>query len=213
MVPMITGGVQKLGFRMSDVRIILSSHAHWDHVEGHAAIQKLTGAQVMALGDDAAAIQAGKDNSALGGDDWTPVRVDRVLRDGDRVTLGDVTLTAHHTPGHTKGCTTWTMTTSEGGRTYAVVFVGGTSVNQGVRLTGNARHPTIVDDYARTFRVLKGLQADVFLAQHGNMYGMHEKRGRLQTGMAANPFVDPEGYRRFVDQQEQNYLKRLASER
>jgi metallo-beta-lactamase class B len=105
------------------------------------------------------------------------------------------------------------MTTSEGGRTYAVVFVGGTSVNQGVRLTGNARHPTIIDDYARTFRVLKGLQADVFLAQHGNMYGMHEKRGRLQTGMAANPFVDPEGYRRFVDQQEQNYLKRLASER
>ena len=213
MVPMITSGIQKLGFRTSDVRIMLSSHAHWDHVEGHAAIKKITGGQIMAIGEDAAAIEAGKDNSALGGDGWAPVRVDRVLQDGDTVTLGDMTLTAHHTPGHTKGCTTWTTSVNEGGRSYSVVFVGGTGVNEGVRLTGNTRHPTIIEDYARTFRVLKALQPDVFLGQHGNMYDMQGKRARQQAGGVGNPFVDPEGYRRFVAQQEENYLKRLAGER
>jgi metallo-beta-lactamase class B len=213
MTPMITGGIQKLGFRTTDVRIILSSHAHWDHVEGHAAMQALTGAQVMALGDDAAAIQAGTDNSALNGAGWKPTKVDRVLKDGDTVTLGGVTLTAHHTPGHTKGCTTWTTTVNEGGRSYSVVFVGGTSVNEGVRLVDNTRHPGIIEDYARTFRTLKAIQPDVFLAQHGNMYAMQAKAARLKAGEATNPFIDREGYLRFVMQQEANYLKRMAADK
>lgn len=211
MTPMIRSGIEKLGFKPSDVKIILSSHAHWDHVEGHAAMKALTGASIMALGDDATAIAAGVDDSALGGAGWTAAKVDRVLKDGDTVTLGDVTLTAHHTPGHTKGCTTWTTTVKDGSQSYAVVFVGGTSINEGVRLLGNARHPGIVEDYARTFRVLKGLQPDVFLAQHGRLYNMEDKRARLKAA-TGNPFIDREGYRRFVSEQETAYLKQLAQE-
>ena len=110
MLPGIRSNIEKLGYRLRDVKIILSSHAHWDHVEGHAAMKELTGAQVMALGEDAAAIASGIDSSAAGAQGWKPTQVDRVLKDGDTVTLGGVTLQAHLTPGHTKGCTTWTTT-------------------------------------------------------------------------------------------------------
>jgi metallo-beta-lactamase class B len=135
-----------------------------------------------------------------------------VLKDGDTVTLGEVTLRAYLTPGHTKGCTTWMTDVMDGGRSYAVVFVGGTGVNQGVRLVGNTRHPGIIDDYAKTFRVLKELRPDVFLAQHGRLYGMEAKMRRLTAG-TGNPFIDPEGYRKFVAAQEAAYLKQLAQER
>ena len=213
MVPIVQSSIQKLGHRLSDVKIILSSHAHWDHVEGHAAMKQATGARIMALGEDAAAISSGRDSSALGGGGWTPAKVDRVLKDGDTVTLGEATLRAYLTPGHTKGCTTWMTDVMDGGRSYAVVFVGGTGINQGVRLVGNTRHPGIIDDYAKTFRVLKELRPDVFLAQHGRLYGMEEKMRRLQTGAGGNPFIDPEGYRKFVAAQEAAYLKQLAEER
>lgn len=212
MAPGLRANIQKLGHALSDIKIILSSHAHWDHVEGHAAMQKATGAQVMAVGEDAAAIESGVDSSALGGPGWTPVHVDRVLADGDTVTLGDVTMTAHLTPGHTKGCTTWTTTVTENGRQLNVVFVGGTSINPGVKLIGNTRHPSIAEDYARTFQVLESLQADVFLAQHPEMYDMAGKAQRLKAG-GANPFVDPDGYRRFVAAQEAIYTRQLARER
>jgi metallo-beta-lactamase class B len=213
MVPIIRAGIEKLGHRIQDVKIILSSHAHFDHVEGHAAMKALTGAQVMAVGEDAAAIAAGVDNSALGASGWTPVNVDRVLKDGEIVTLGGVSLQAHLTPGHTKGCTTWTTTVQDGGRPYRVVFIGGISINGGVRLLGNTRHPTIADDYARTFRVLKELGADVFLAQHPNIYGMADKLDRMRAGAPRNPFIDPEGYRRVIAEAEGRYLKQLAQER
>jgi metallo-beta-lactamase class B len=213
MVPGIRASIEKLGFRIQDVKIMLSSHSHIDHVEGHAAMQKLTGAQIMALGEDAAAIAGGFDNSALGMGKWTPANVDRVLKDGEIVTLGGVNLQAHLTPGHTKGCTTWTTTVQEGGRTYRVVFVGGLSINGGVTLLDNARHPTIADDYARAFRTLKELNADVFLAQHPNIFGMAGKLESLKAKPATNPFIDPEGYRRAVEQAEARYLKQLAEER
>ena len=124
-----------------------------------------------------------------------------MLRDGESVTLGGLTLTAHLTPGHTKGCTTWTTTVSSDGRRYSVVFVGGTSVNGGVRLVDNKRHPTIIEDYARTFRVLKELKAEIFLAQHPNMFDMEGKVPRIKPG-APNPFVDPKGYEAFVAENE-----------
>ena len=124
-----------------------------------------------------------------------------------------MTLQAHLTPGHTKGCTTWTMTVQDNGRPHAVVFVGGTSINQGVRLVGNRRHPGIIEDYARTFRVLKELPADVFLAQHPNIYGMAEKLARMKAGAGSNPFVDAAGYQRFVREQEERYLDQLRTER
>ena len=213
MLPMIRANVEKLGFRMQDIKIILSSHAHWDHVEGHAAMQALTGAQVMAVGEDAAAIASGVDSSAIAARGWKPVKVDRVLKDGETVTLGNVTMRAHLTPGHTKGCTTWTMTVQDGGKSYPVVFVGGISINEGVKLVGNTRHPSIIEDYARTFRVLKELKADVFLAQHPAIYGMAEKVQRLKANASSNPFIDPQGYQRAVNDAESRYLKQLAEER
>lgn len=213
MLPGLRANVEKLGHKMQDVKIILSSHAHWDHVEGHAAMKELTGAQVMAVGDDAAAIASGTDNSALGGDGWKPTKVDRVLKDREIVTLGGVTLHAHLTPGHTKGCTTWTTTVQENGNPYLVAFVCGMGINQGVTLLGNTRHPSIVEDYARTFRILRELKPDVFLAQHPNIYGMAEKLQRLKAGAAQNPFIDDEGYRRAVDEAEGRYLKQLERER
>ena len=211
-VPMITANITKLGFKAADIKILLSSHAHFDHVGGHADMQRLTGATVMALGDDAAALTAGADNSALAGPGWKPVRVGRVLRDGDTVTLGGTTLTAHLTPGHTKGCTTWTTTVVSEGRRLPVVFVGGTSVNGGVRLVANTRHPGIIDDYARTFRVLRELKGEIFLAQHPGMFDMEGKAARLKPG-SPNPFVDPQGYEDFVVQNEKAYLTRLAADR
>jgi metallo-beta-lactamase class B len=213
MLPGLRANIQKLGHKLSDVKIILSSHAHWDHVEGHAAMKDLTGARVMALGEDAAAIASGKDNSALGSDGWPPTKVDRILKDGDTVTLGGVTLTALLTPGHTKGCTTWTTTVEDGGMSYSVVFIGALSINEGVKLTGNTRHPEIADDYARTFRVLKGLTPDVFLAQHPSIYGMEEKMKRLAAGAKPNPFIDPDGYRRVISEAEAAYLKQLEREK
>jgi metallo-beta-lactamase class B len=215
MLPGIRTNLEKLGYTLQDIKIILSSHAHWDHVEGHAAMKELSGAKVMALGEDAAAISSGIDNSAAGAQGWNPVEVDRVLKDGDKVTLGGVTMQAHLTPGHTKGCTAWTTTVEEDGESYSVLFVGGTGINRnlGVKLLNNKRHPTIVEDYARTFRVLKNLEVDVFLAQHPSMYGMAEKLERLKAGDSPNPFIDPEGYERFLEQEEGNYLKQLEEER
>jgi metallo-beta-lactamase class B len=213
MIPGLRANIEKLGHKLTDVKIILSSHAHWDHVEGHAAMKDLTGAQVMALGEDAAAIASGKDSSALGAEGWPPTKVDRTLKDGDTVTLGGVTLTAHLTPGHTKGCTTWTTTVQENEKSYNVVFIGALSINEGVKLIGNQRHPGIAEDYARTFRVLKELKPDVFLAQHPSIYGMEEKMKRLKDGAPQNPFVDPDGYRRVVEAAESAYLKQLAQEK
>lgn len=208
----LRSNIEALGHSLDDVKIILSSHAHWDHVEGHAAMKERTAAQVMALGEDAAAISSGVDNSAAGFEGWTPAKVDRLLADQDTVTLGRTTLRAHLTPGHTKGCTTWTTTVEEGGEPHLVVFVGGTSINPGVVLLDNARHPGIAEDYARTFRVLEGLEADVFLAQHPAMFGMADKRKRQVAGSDTNPFVDPEGYRRFVEREKGTYLAQLAKE-
>ncbi|MEZ4700209.1 MAG: subclass B3 metallo-beta-lactamase [Rhodothermales bacterium] len=208
----LRANIEKLGFALTDIKIILSSHAHWDHVEGHADMQQRTGARVMALGEDAAAISSGIDNSALGGDGWTPVKVDRLLEDGDTVSLGGVVMTAHWTPGHTKGCTTWTMPVLEDGKTYTVVFVGGTSINPGVQLLGNTRYPKIAEGYARTFTTLKSIDADVFLAQHPEMYDMAGKRQRQQAGATENPFIDRVGFQRFVAGQEKLYLDQLAEE-
>jgi metallo-beta-lactamase class B len=212
MAPGIRAGIAKLGFDLQDIKIILSSHAHWDHVEGHAAMKEATDAKVMALGEDAAAITSGVDNSAIGAAGWTPTQVDRVLEDGDTVTLGGVTIRAHLTAGHTKGCTTWTMTVQEGDQQSQVVFVGGTSINPGVRLLKNTRHPRIAEDYARTFRVLKELRADVFLAQHPTMYEMAEKFQRMTADSRRNPFIDPEGYQRFVRDEERKFVAQLQDE-
>jgi metallo-beta-lactamase class B len=211
-VPLVRASIEKLGFKLADVKIMLASHAHFDHVAGHAAMQKLTGAVVMAIGDDAEALRTGKDRSALAGPGWAAVKVDRVLQDGSVVTLGNLTLTARHTPGHTPGCTTWVARFKVDGQERTAVFVGGTSINRGVKLVGNERHPQIADQYAQTFRVLRELPAELFLAQHPRMFAMEEKVQRRKPG-APSPFLDPTGYRAFVESQEKSFTTQLEQER
>ncbi|MBM4183253.1 MAG: MBL fold metallo-hydrolase [Gemmatimonadetes bacterium] len=163
----IVANIEKLGFRVRDVRIMISSHAHWDHVEGHAAMKRATGAQVVALGGDAVALASGRDNSALGARGWEPVMVDSVIADGDTVTLGGVTLRALLVAGHTQGATMWMTNVQEGGRAYSVAFRGGEIPNAGVQLFDNPRHPSVVADTERTLRRLKELEPpDLFLHNH-----------------------------------------------
>ena len=213
MMPVIRNNVEKLGFKPRDIQIILSTHAHFDHIEGHAAMKALTGAKVMAVDEDAKALASGIDTSSGEHVGWKPVKVDRVLKDGDTVTLGGATLQAHLTPGHTKGATAWTMTAHDGGKPIRVVIAGATAVNPGTTLLGNRIHPTVVSDFARTFRVLKGLNADVFLPSHPGQFGMEEKLKQLKAGKSPNPFVDPAGYKQFIEDGERVYLKQLEAER
>jgi metallo-beta-lactamase class B len=213
-VPFIRANVEKLGFRMADVAILLTGHAHFDHVGGHADIKRMTGAKVMVMDADREALQSGVDRSALGGPAWKGVAVDRVLKDGDTVTLGGTTLTARLTPGHTQGCTTWTTSAVQDGRTYQVAFVCSVTINEGVHLNGNTRVPSIAQHYAQSFRVLRALSPDVFVAQHPGVFNLEAKAAAslASSGAAANPFVDPDGYKRLVDRSEQTYLKQLDQE-
>ena len=219
-VPMIRESIEKLGFRFSDTKILLISHAHWDHCAGSAAIKELTGAKYMVMDADVPAIEdGGKLNfgrdtkfSDSGVSQYQPAKVDRVLHDGDQVKLADTVLTAHLTPGHTKGTTTWTMKVADGGKTYNVVIVGSPNVNPGYKLVNNALYPQIASDYERMFRVLKSLPCDVFLGAHGNYYGMEAKYARMKAG-EPNPFIDPEGYKNYIAEREQTFLAELSKQR
>jgi metallo-beta-lactamase class B len=210
-VPIIRASVARLGFRMADVRILLNSHAHFDHSGGLAALAAETGARLMIMDGDAEAIETG--GAKLGpGFGFPPVEVDRVLHDGDVVELGGTKLAAHKTPGHTRGCTTWAMTIEEAGRSLRVVLVGSPNVLPDTRLAGNPDYPEIAEDYRRTFRVLEGLDCDVFLGAHGSFFGLIAKAERLREGgREANPFVDPQGYRDFVAHKKKQFLERLAA--
>ena len=213
-VPLIRASIEKLGFRFSDTKILLISHAHWDHCAGSDLVKKLTGAKYMVMDADVPDIESdGKTNFNYGDSPasrYTPTKVDRVLHDGDEVRLGDVVLTAHLTPGHTKGCTTWTMKVREGAKAYDVVIIGSPNVNAGYKLVNNAKYPQIAEDYERMFRVLKSLHCDIFLGAHGDYYGMVAKYAQMKDG-AANPFIDPDGYQRYVAGRQQTLLALLAN--
>jgi metallo-beta-lactamase class B len=161
-VPVIRKSVTDLGFRFADTKIVLGSHAHADHMEGDALVKELTGARVMAMAEDVPALENMKPGAK-------PYPIDRVLQDGDEVTLGGTTLVAHLTPGHTRGCTTWSMKIQEGGRTYNVVIIGSMGVNAGTKLVNNPQVPDIADEYKRGFKALRGLACDVPLGSHPAM--------------------------------------------
>ena len=195
---LIVSNVEKLGFNVGDIRIMISSHAHWDHVEGHAAMKRVTGAQVVALGGDALALESGQNNSAADSRGWDPVTVDRVIGDGGTVTLGGVTLRALWTGGHTQGATMWMTTVQEGGNTYSVAFRGGEVPNPGAQLFDNPRHPTVVADTQRTLQRLKELEPpDVFLHNHPQ-----DPPQELDPALPVDPrcvtCFDAEGFRNFV---------------
>lgn len=219
-VPLIRNSVEKLGFRFSDIRILLISHAHFDHDAGSAEVKRLTGARYMVMDGDVPVVESGGARDfAYGAEIGTaasryPVaKVDRVLHDGDEVRLGGVVLVAHKTPGHTRGCTTWTLREKDRGRTLNVVIVGSWNVNPGFRLVDQpgqpASYPGIAADYQRTFSVLKSLPCDVFLGAHGAYFDMLGKLNRLQAGTTQNVWVDPQGYQVAVAEREAAYEAEL----
>jgi metallo-beta-lactamase class B len=208
-VPFIQKSIEQTGAKMSDVKIILVSHAHDDHVAGTAALKKLTGAKLMVMQPDVAEIESGGQGDFEYKSHWTPVKVDRVLHDGDTVKLDGTTLVAHLTPGHTKGCTTWTTTMTENGRQLNVVIVGSPNVNPGYKLVGNDNYPDIVRDYEKTFAVLKSLPCDVFLGAHGAYFGLKAKYEKYKAG-DANAFIDPQGYKAYVSERDSAFRRELA---
>lgn len=212
-VPLIRASVEKLGFQFTDVKILLSSHAHNDHVDGSALVKELTGAQVYVMQGDEKVMENGGKGQYRYKDTWKPVKVSRVLKDGEKVTLGEATLTAVLTPGHTKGCTTWTMQVKEGGKTLNVVIIGSPNVNPGFQLVNNTDYPEMAADYAKTFRALKAQPVDIFLGAHGGYYDMEAKYKKMAAGAKENPFIDPKGYHAYVDDREKTYLRILAEQK
>jgi metallo-beta-lactamase class B len=215
-VPMIRASVEKLGFKYADIRILLISHAHWDHDAGSALIIKQTGAKYMVMAGDVPVVESGGQRDFHYGSDkatlYPPAKVDRILRDGDRVELGGAVLVAKLTAGHTRGCTTWTMTVKEGEKSYEAVIVGSPNVNPGYKLVKNAAYPEIADDYARMFKTLAALPADLFLGAHGAYFDMEAKYARLQTG-DREAFVDRAGYRKFVADRSAAFEAELQKQR
>ncbi|HKP14067.1 MAG TPA: subclass B3 metallo-beta-lactamase [Blastocatellia bacterium] len=212
-VPQIRENVKQLGFKLEDIKLLINSHAHSDHAGGLAELKSLTGAKLYASEADAALLAAGGKGDFQWGDTlaFAPVQADRIIHDGETVELGGVWLVAHLTPGHTKGNTTWTMEVKEGGKTYNVVFMGSTTAPD-YKLVNNAKYPNIVADYQRSFRVLESLPCDVFLSAHGSFFNLIEKMARLEKGATKNPFVDPKGYREFLENSKENFYKKLKAQ-
>jgi metallo-beta-lactamase class B len=198
-LPTIKKSIEQLGFKYSDTKIILISHAHGDHDAGTGVIKKETGAKLMVMDADVPEEQ----RTAPG---RPGAHVDRPLHDGDTVTLGGSTLVAHLTPGHTRGCTTWTMQVRDGGRKLNAVIVGSPNVNPGYILVGNKNYPQIADDYVKTFAVLKSLPCDLFLGAHGVYFGLKAKYDKMKAG-GPNPFIDPEGYKAYVAERDDTFRK------
>ncbi len=203
-VPAIRKSIEGLGFKYGDTKIILISHAHGDHDEGVGVIKSATGAKLMVMDADVAQVES----TASG---RPGAKVDRVLHDRDTVELGGVTLTARLTPGHTPGCTTWTMQVPDGGRMLNAVIVGSPNVNPGYILVNNRNYPQIAADYVKTFAVLKTLPVDLFLGAHGAYFNLKEKLPKMNGG--TNPFIDPAGYKAYVAEREQAFEKELAKQR
>jgi len=215
-VPVIQRGVEQLGFKLSDIKFILSSHAHIDHVGGHARMKQLTGAQIIASAADGRSLESG------GADDflvwpketivYAPVKADRIVADGETVTLGGTTLTAHLTPGHTRGATTWTMELADGGHTYHMVFFSSATINDGVRLLHNEKFPEIGAAFEGSFAKWRAMPCDIFLAPHGGQFAMADKFARLDKGEGIAALVDPEGWRQLIAAAEKSYRLLLGAE-
>jgi len=213
----IRASVEQLGFHFSDTRILLISHAHFDHCAGSAEIKRLTGAKYMVMDADIPTVESGgRKDFAYGKEPamrYPATHVDRVLHDGDTVALGGTVLTAHKTAGHTRGNTTWTLDETDKGRTLHVVIVGSPYANSEYKLAGShPSYPGIEQDFERQFETLRHLPCDIFLGAHGGYFDLSEKLARLRNG-DANAFIDPEGYKRFVTDREAAFHKKLQRDR
>jgi metallo-beta-lactamase class B len=203
-VPLIKKSITQLGFRYSEIKIILISHAHGDHDAAVGVIKKETGAQLMVMDADVSEVES----TAKG---RPGAHVDRVLQDGDTVELGGSKWVAHLTPGHTKGCTTWTTQLRENGRNLNIVIIGSPNVNPGYYLVGNKKYPQIAKDYVKTFAVLKSLPCDIFLGAHGAYFGLKPKYEKMQSG--GNPFIDPDGYKSYIASKEVDFRTEWARQK
>lgn len=203
-----------LGFKPSDVKIMLSTHAHFDHVAGHALVKAKTGARVFATAEDAILLESGGAKDFRFGPEVTfePVKVDHLLKHRETVSLGGTTLTAHLTAGHTKGNTAWTFPVRDGGKTYDVVIAPSMSINPGVKLVNYAPYPDIARDYSASLDYLETLNPDVFLGPHSGFFNLEAKVKQLRDGAATNPFIDPAGYRAFVAGYRKAFFAQLTAE-
>jgi metallo-beta-lactamase class B len=215
-VPQIKSNVEKLGFKMADVKILTATHGHYDHVAGLAELKRMTGAKMMMSEQDVELLESGGKADFRFGDTpsarFEPVTVDQKFKDGDTISLGGTVLTAHHHPGHTKGATSFTLNVPENGKTYRVVIANMGSINPGVTVSGMPKYPGIAQDYANTFRRQKDMAIDVWLASHASQFGLHDK---YKPGDPYNPdrFVDPKGFRTAVEKLEAVYVEQLNRER
>lgn len=214
--PIIEKSIRELGFKPDDIRILLTTQAHFDHVGSHAHFKKLSGAMVQAMEGDAALLRdGGKSDYLFGGSPdfhFPRVAVDRVLKDRDVVALGGVHVTAHHTPGHTPGSTTFEMEVNEAGRIYRVVFAASTTVNPGTRLTKDPSYPGILEDFRKAFARLASLRPDIWVSAHSGFFELERKRKNLSASNPAPAFLDAEGYRRMVESRRKEFEQVVAKE-
>jgi metallo-beta-lactamase class B len=211
----IKHAIESLGFKYADTKILLISHGHFDHCAGSAQIKRETGAKYEVMAQDVPVVESGGRNDFNYGHDksfwFPPTKVDQFLHDGDTVSLGGVTLTAHLTAGHTKGTTTWTLDEQDNGHTLRVVIVGSPNVNPGYKLVRNKTYPQIADDYRHQLEVLKKLPCDIFLGAHGGYFGLHEKYERFKSG-DKNAFIDPSGYKAYIADRQQAFQAELKKQ-
>ncbi|MGE3843811.1 MAG: subclass B3 metallo-beta-lactamase [Vicinamibacterales bacterium] len=203
-VPLLRASIEKLGFKLTDIKILLGSHAHGDHMQADAMVKELTGgATVMAMEQDVPALK----NMTPGN---KPHPIDRVLKDGEQVSLGGMSLTAHFTPGHTRGCTTWTFQVTDGGKAHNVIIVCG-GLQDDAKLVGNTNNPTLADDWAYTVKKWRTFSPDVFLGSHSWFFDLAGKHAKM--GAATNPYIDPAGFKKYVDDTEKLYNKLLSEQK
>lgn len=211
--PLIEASIEKLGFRLEDVEILLSSHGHFDHAGGLARLKEASGARFLASELEAPILERGGLGDDLLGDEapFPKVEVDRRLKDGDVVELGGARLTAHVTAGHTRGCTSWAFEVQEGDRSYLAVSICSLSVLPGMKFAEPATYPGIAADFERSFERLESLPCEVFLASHAGFFDLSGKRDKTAED-GVHPFVDPEGYRRYIEGARERFLEAVAEE-
>ena len=212
-VPLVRANIEKLGFKLADVKALVNSHAHYDHAGGLAELKRLTKATLYASEADAKLLARGGKGDPNYGDrfEFEAVSADQTFNDGWKLKLGGTTMTAMVTPGHTQGCTSWTMDVTEAGRRLKAIFVCSVTA-PGYTLVGNKEHPEIVSDYESTFRRLKALKVDLFLSSHASAFEMAEKLELRKANPSVNPFIDPKGYSEILERTEAAFRKLLASQ-
>jgi metallo-beta-lactamase class B len=208
-VPHIEKNIKALGFNLKDIKILLAGHAHFDHAGGLAALKRDSGARLIASAADKPVLETGTiDYGPCKDVPFDPVKVDRVVKDGDRISLGGITLTAHVTPGHTRGCTSWTMPVVENGKKHSILFACSLTVG-GNQLVGNPAYPNAVGDFRYSFAKMKSFGADILLTQHPYNADELGKAARVKAG-GPNPFVNPDDLHRYVEAAERDFDAELA---